>query len=95
MALPIRVAAVVPGLVLHDLRAALVQAPAGVRLRLTYAQERAVRDRVARLWSEARVWDPPVTVALPDGSLTESTALISTHLHPGPYIVEIAIEGKR
>lgn len=61
-------------------------------LRLTFNQNRAVRGRVARLWSLDRPWESALTIPIPDS--VEGEAIFTGHdaLPAGRYLAEIAVD---
>lgn len=87
----IHVADVVAHVEVHRLTASTRVAGDFTEVVLRFEQERDVRDRVARLWSEHRPWAQPVVTAIPDG---ENEVSVSGYdvLPPGPYVAEIAVD---
>jgi hypothetical protein len=56
---------------------------------IAFSQARTLVDRVARLWSLQRPWDPPVSISSPDDA--GFVAVPRTIASPGHYRVEIAV----
>ena len=57
---------------------------------ITFNQEREIKGRIARLWSDYRPWDPPLEAPIPDGERAARFAGYEL-LAPGPYLAEVAI----
>lgn len=59
-------------------------------VRLSFAEPRALRDRVAYLWSLDRPWEAPVMTSIADG--TSGLAMfLSPEIPDGPYRAQVAI----
>jgi len=58
-----------------------------------WLEERRLKHRVLRLWSDTRPWDPPISVPIPDESDGELTFSIDDSIRPGWYTVHFDIEG--
>jgi hypothetical protein len=57
---------------------------------ISFNQEREIKGRIARLWSDYRPWDPPLEAPIPDGERAARFAGYEL-LAPGPYLAEVAI----
>ena len=61
------------------------------QVHIRFAQRRPVTDRVVRLWSRARPWEPAVESSIPNGDNEVVVTDQDGALPPGPYIAEIAV----
>jgi hypothetical protein len=87
---PVRVADVVAKIKVSHLQAQTRIAGEFIEAVVSFEEERDVKGRIARLWSEHRPWDPPLEAPIADG---EHAARFGGYgvLAPGPYLAEVAI----
>lgn len=57
-----------------------------------FDEDRPVRNRVVRLWSCDRPWEPPVVEPVPDGQAGRATIARRDELPYGTYLVELAVD---
>ena len=55
-----------------------------------WSENRRFRDRQFRLWSQHRLWEPPICANIPD-TVGESFDCVFTGVPPGPYLAQIAL----
>ena len=56
-------------------------------------EERRLKHRVLRLWSDTRPWEPPISVPIPDEADGELTFSIDDSIRPGWYTMHFDVEG--
>lgn len=59
---------------------------------LDFEEERPHRNRVGRLWSIERPWEPPAVARIPDGQAGRAIFSAYDQVPPGSYLAEIAID---
>jgi hypothetical protein len=57
-----------------------------------FEEDRPVRNRVVRLWSCGRPWEPPVVEPIPDGQGGRATLTRYDRLPTGTYLAELAVD---
>lgn len=87
---PVRVADVVAKIKVSHVQAHTRIAGEFIEAVVSFEEERDVKRRIARLWSEHRPWDRPLEAPIADG---EHAARFGGYgvLAPGPYLAEVAI----
>ena len=56
---------------------------------VTWDENRRFRNRQVRLWSQHRIWEPPICEDVPDDS--DGVAACVFEAPPGPYLLEVAV----
>ena len=87
----VRVADLIRGVSVSQLQANSRYVGESAFVSVTFEQEKAVTDRVVRLWSADRPWQQAIQAPVPDGELDVEIIDDDGRLPPGRYLVEVAV----
>jgi len=89
---PVSVAKIRQSLEISDLRAVSRIAGDFTQVDLTFDEGRVLENRVARLWSITRPWDPPISEQVPSGQSGHVEIGGYGRIRAGHYLAEVAVD---
>lgn len=75
-----------------DLVVETIHTDASMLLSATFTENRPLKRRVLRLWSQGRVWEEAEVLTIPDDAHGEVTLVVEPAPPAGEYLVELAVD---